>query len=113
MAGTPTNNCQGKINNGKINIYPQLDNGMQFRLNGIKRIKDYVIAAIRERETISKTLSKYIAAFEYFDKPLLVLSAASVGVSIALFATVTAPIGIASTSYECFLMPLKLLKNFS
>lgn len=113
MAGTPTNNCQGKINNGKINIYPQSDNGMQFRLNGIKRIKDYVIDAIRERETISKTLSKYIAAFEYFDKPLLVLSAASVGVSITLFATVTAPIGIASTSYECFLMPLKLLKNFS
>ena len=35
-----------------------------------------------------KTLRKYIAVFDYFDKTLLVLSAASGSVSITSFATV-------------------------
>ena len=48
-------------------------------------MKDYFIAETREREKMSKTLSKYIAAFDYVDKTLLVLSATSGGVSIALF----------------------------
>ena len=50
----------------------------------------------------SETLSKYIAAFNYFEKTLLVLSsAASNGVSIASFATVIgAPNGITSTIFR-------------
>ena len=51
----------------------------------INNVKDYFIAEIRERELFSKRLSKYIASFDYFDKPLIVLSATSGGVSIALF----------------------------
>ena len=40
------------------------------------------MAEIRERETMSETLSKYIAVFDYFDIMLLVLSSISGGVSI-------------------------------
>ena len=40
----------------------------QFRLNKINEIKDYFIAEIKEREFISKILSKYIVSFDYFDK---------------------------------------------
>ena len=56
-------------------MYQNLSDKTQFRLKKINKIKDYVIAEIRERETISKRLSKYNAAFDYFDKTLLVLSA--------------------------------------
>ena len=40
------------------------------------------MAEIRERETMSETLSKYIAVFDYFDITLLVLSSISGGVSV-------------------------------
>ena len=43
-------------------------NRMQFRLNEINRKKDYFTAKIYEREIMNKTLSKHIAAFDYFDK---------------------------------------------
>ena len=41
-------------------------NNQQFRLNKINEIKDYFIAEIKERELMSKRLSKYIASFDYF-----------------------------------------------
>ena len=43
-------NCQEQFNNGKINMYPQLDNGMQFRLNEFNRTKGYFIDEILKRE---------------------------------------------------------------
>lgn len=43
---------------------------------------------IREREAISKGLSKYVAAFDCFDKALIVLSVTIGPISIASFATV-------------------------
>ena len=60
----------------------------QFRLNKINEIKNCFIAEIKERELMSKRLSKYIASFDYFDKFLIVLLAASGSISIASFATV-------------------------
>ena len=64
----------------------------QFRLNKINE----TIAEIKERELMSKTLSKYIAFFYYFDKSFIVLSATSGSISIASFATVIGtPVGIA------------------
>ena len=70
-----------------------------FRLNKINEIKYYFIAEIKERELMSKRLSKYIASFDYFDKSLIVLSATSGSISIALFATVIGtPVGISSAS---------------
>ena len=70
-----------------------------FRLNKINEIKDYFVAEIKEKELMSKRLSKYIAFCDYFDKSLIVLSATSGSISIASFATVTGtPVGIASAS---------------
>ena len=71
----------------------------QFRLNKINAIKDYFFAEIKERELMSKRLSKYIASFDYFVKFLIVLLATSGSISIASFATVIRkPAGIASAS---------------
>ena len=60
-------------------------NNQKFRLNKISEIKDYFIAEIKEKELMSKILSKYIAFCDYFDKPLIVLSATSSSISIASF----------------------------
>ena len=83
------------------NMDPNLGNQTDFRLNGINEIKDYFIAKTRGRELKSKRLSKYIAAFHYVDKSLVVLSATSGGVSVALFTSlIGAPVGLASASFS-------------
>ena len=78
--------------NKTSNIYPNLTssiwNEQKFRVNKINEIKDYFLAEIRERELISKNLSKYIASLDYFDKSLNVLSILSGNISIASFASV-------------------------
>ena len=51
-----------------------LSNQQQFRLNKINEIKNYFVADIKERQLMSKRLSKYIASFDNFDKSLIVLS---------------------------------------
>ena len=63
-------------------------NNQQFRLNKISEIKHYFIEEIKERDLMSKKLSKYISFFGYFDKSLINLSVTSGGVSIASFAIV-------------------------
>ena len=84
--------------NPNLNATP-LSDQQHFRLNKINEIKDYFVAEIKERELMSKRLSKYIAFCDYFDKSLIALSATSGSVSIASFATVIgAPVGIASAS---------------
>ena len=83
------------------NIYPNLNNQQQFRLNKINEIKDFYIAEIKQKELMSKILSKYIASFEYFDKSLIVLSVTTGSISVASFATVIgAPVGIVSASFS-------------
>ena len=87
------------------NIYPNLSantsNDQQGRINKINEIKDYFIAEIKERELMSKRLSKCIASFDYFDKSLIVLSVTTGSISIASFATVIgAPVGIISASFS-------------
>ena len=83
------------------NIYPNLNDQQQFSLNKINEGKDYFIAEIRERELMSKRLSKYVVPFNYFDKSLIVLSATSGSISIVSFATVIGtPVGIASASFS-------------
>ena len=59
-----------------------LSNQIQFRLEKINKVEDYFIAEIWQREQMSKKLSKYISAFDYFDKILMVLFAAGDGISI-------------------------------
>ena len=90
-------------------------NNRQFRLNKIGEIEDCFIAEIKERELMSKKLSKYISFFDYFDKSLIVSSITSGGVSIASFATVIgAPIGITSASLSfAFSLCTGLVKKLS
>ena len=86
----------------------------QFRLNKINEIKDYFIAEVRERELMSKNLSKYIASLDYLDKSLIVLSVATGSVSIASFATVIGtPIRIMSASRSLtFSVTTRFVKKF-
>ena len=96
------------------NISANISNDQQFRLNKINEIKDYFIAEIRERELMSKNLSKYIASFEYFDKSLIFLSVATGSISIASFATaIGALVRImgASSSLE-FSISTEFIKKF-
>ena len=47
------------VNSHEIhNIYPNLHDQQQFRLNKINEIKDYFVAELKERELMSK---KYLA----------------------------------------------------
>ena len=87
------------IETPNIYIYSDLNDQQQFRLNKINEIKDNFVAKIKERELMSKRLSKYIASFYYIDKSLIVFSATSGSISITLFATIIgAPVRIKSES---------------
>ena len=78
-----------------------LSNEQQFRLNKINKIIDYFVAEIKERELMSKRLSKYIASFDQFDKSLIVLSVTTGSNSVASFATVTeVPVGMVSAGFS-------------
>ena len=72
----------------------------KFRLSEISKTENYFNQKINQSEPCSKKLSKYVAAFDYIDKILIVLSATSSGVSIISFTTVLgAPVGIARASF--------------
>ena len=72
----------------------------KFRLDEISKIENYFHEEINQRKSCSKKLSKYVAAFDYIDKILTVLSAATGGVSICSFTSVVgAPVGTASSSF--------------
>ena len=47
----------------------------KFRLDEISKIENYFIEEINQRKSCSKKLNKYVAAFDYIDKILIVLSA--------------------------------------
>ena len=68
-----------KIN--KINLSEQT----KFRLVEISKIENYFIKEIIQRKSYSQKLNKYVTAFDYIDKILVVLSAKSGGVSIISF----------------------------
>ena len=91
-----------------------LSDQQQFRLNKINEIKYYFVAEIKERELMSKRLSKYIASFDYFDKSLIVLSVTTGSISIASFATVIgAPVGMMSASFSlAFSITTGFVKKF-
>ena len=65
-----------KIN--KINLSEQT----KFWLDEISKIENYFIEEINERKSYSQKLNKYITAFGYIDKILVVLSVTSSGVPI-------------------------------
>ena len=80
----------------KINLSEQT----KFRLSEIIGIENYFHQEINQRKSCSKKLSKYVIAFDYIDRILIVLSAASSGVCIISSASVVGvPVGIASASF--------------
>ena len=77
-----------------------LNDQTKFLLNEINKIKDYFNFEIQEKKTMSRELSKYIAAFDYINKTLFFLSATSGGISIISFTSVTGiPAGLAKASF--------------
>ena len=78
----------------------------KFRLSEMFGIENYFYQEINQRKSYSKKLSKYVAVFDYIDKILIVLSAATGGVSICSVAIIAgAPVGIASASF-CLIFSL-------
>ena len=57
----------------------------KFRLNEISKIENYFEEEFNQRKSYSKKSSKYVTAFDYIDKILIIISAASGGVSICSF----------------------------
>ena len=88
-----------------IETQPNLDASLlsdqkKIWLNKINKIKGYFNTEIQERKTMGKKLNKYIAAFDYIDKILIVLSATSGGISIISFTSVIGiPVGLATASF--------------
>ena len=80
----------------KINLSEQT----KFRLSEIIKIKNCFHQEINQRKSCSKKLSKYVIAFDYIEKILIILSATSSGVCIISSASLLeAPVGIASPSF--------------
>ena len=73
----------------------------KFRLDEISKIENYFHEEINQRKSCHKKLSKHVAAFDYIDKILIVLSAATGGVFIFSFTRIVgAPVGIAIASFS-------------
>ena len=93
----------------KINLSGQT----KFRPGEIIGIENYFHQEINQRKPCSKKLSKYVTAFDYIDKILIVLSATNSGVCIISCASVVgAPLGIASVSFTLiFSLTTGIIKN--
>ena len=72
----------------------------KFRLNEISKAENYFIEEINQRKSCSKKLSRYVTAFDYIDKVLIVLSGTTGRVSFfSCTGIVGALVGIASASF--------------
>ena len=106
--GVPLNSIP--LNAIPLNVIP-LSNEQQFRLKKKNEIKDYFVAEIKERELISKGVSKYITSFDYFDRSLMILSGTTGSISIASFLTaIEAPVGMVTASLA-FLISTGMIKK--
>ena len=85
----------------------------KFPLDEISRIKNYFHKEINQRKSCSKKLRKYLAAFDYIDKILIVLSATNGRVSIYSFTSLAgALVGIANASFTLiFSLTTGIVKN--
>ena len=94
---------------GKTNLTEQT----KFRLDEISKIENYFHEEINQRQSCSKKFSKYVAAFDYIEKILIVLSATTGGVSACSFMSIVgAPIVIASASFTLiFYLTTEIIKK--
>ena len=79
----------------KTNLTDQI----KFRLNEISKIENYFASEINQRKSSSKKLSKYVAAFDYIDKILIVLLHQVEEFIISSVSLVGAPTGIVGASF--------------
>ena len=78
----------------------KLTDQAKFRLYEIKNIENDCINNINQQKSYSKKLNSYVTIFDYADKMLIILSAATGEISIISFTTaIRAPVGIASASF--------------
>ena len=79
---------------------PDLSEQTKFRPSEIIRIENHFHQEINQRKLCSKKLNKYVKAFDYIGKVLIVLSATSSGDYIISSASVVgAPAGISSARF--------------
>ena len=77
----------------------ELNEITKFRLDEIKKVKEYFNNEIKERKDIINKIDKYTVAFAYADKVFITLSASFGTLSIASHTTVAGvPVGIAGAS---------------
>ena len=75
----------------------------KFWLNKIIGNENYFHQEISQRKSCSKKLNKYVPAFHYIDKFLILLNATSGGVPIISFTSIIGvPVGITSPSFTLF-----------
>ena len=75
----------------------------KFWLSEIIGIENIFCQEINQRKPCCRKLYKYVAVFDFIDQALIVLSAASGGVSIISFTRIVgAPVGIANASLTLF-----------
>ena len=79
----------------------KLTDQTKFRLYEIKKNDNCVVNDINQQKVYSKKLSRCVTIFDYADKILIVLSAATSGVSIISFTSTTIgeSVGIVSASF--------------
>ena len=80
-----------------------LNDQTKLKLNEISEIENCFNSEMNQRKLCSKKLSKYVTAFDYIEKSLIVLCATTGGVFIVSHATIVgAPVGIASAEFTIF-----------
>ena len=78
----------------------KLSDQTKFRLDEIKKIETYFNSEINEKKLCSKKVNKYVTTFNYIDKILIVLNAATGGICIISHASVVgALVGRASAGF--------------
>ena len=99
------NECKSIKNNSLETIDKTvLSEQTRFRLSEIIWIENYFHQEFNQRKLCSKKLNKYVAAFDYAGKILIILNATSSRVSIISFTSIVeAPVGIASANLTLIL----------
>ena len=69
-----------KSNSIGVTDKTDLSEQTKFRLDEISKIENYFIEEINQRKSYSQKLNKYITAFDYIDKILVVLRVTTGGV---------------------------------
>ena len=89
-----------KCNSIEAIVKTNLSEQIKFRLDEISKIENCFVEEINQRKSCSKKICKYVAAFDYMNKTVIVLSETTAGVTISSFTSIAgAPDGIASASF--------------